>query len=67
MEYVKASDPRVIALLNGLGMPENCTGASIRFDAGGIVSIDFEKRATDGDIETLRLFFEDKVPRKEPE
>lgn len=67
MEYVKASDPRVIEMLKSLGMPENCTGLSIRFNAVGCVSIDFEKIATDGDIETLRLFFEDKVPRKEPE
>lgn len=67
MGYVKANNHRVIEMLKSIGMPENCIGASILFDAGKHVSIYFEKIATDGDIETLRLFFEDKVHRKEPE
>ena len=67
MDFMKTNDPRVIELLKSLGMPENCTSVEIRFGSGGLVSAVFEKLVTGSEVEILRLFFEDKVPRKEPE
>ena len=67
MDFMKTNDSRVIELLKSLGMPENCTSAEIRFGAGGLVSAVFEKMVVGREVEILRLFFEDKVPRKEPE